>query len=706
MSDALRDYGQRDETVCVKESEEIANEKRMMSILLCLVMAVGLLPTTALAAVVRDEEGMISYEPAEQGVYRMVCEFDGKLYFAGMGNPTATLVEVDPATNEARIAYYNIRYTRGVSNGVHGLLAYDGEILMCLATDNYDGNKTPGGIIVASSNPSADLNSWRVIADQDDFDGLPAVMQVDGPIGNLGAGLGNNSNQYVWRMGVHNGEFYIGTYDTSTLTYNFTQITDGTVANMEYDDISGRADALHDALDQVLGEYKDDELLQWFLNKTIFSDYTAKLYQKLAGFATDMSADKNPVPDYRKMLEDYESFKKSVYGVLDRLTGLSAKDFLANCAVKNGPAIYAAAEGGFASDPANGASDLSTLGFVDNLKKNLRAAVDKIFEVYDKMVYDETIHNFVYYFGCNYYAQQSERGFDLLVSNDGVNFDAITRDGLGDGSNHGLRCIASTSQGVFLGTANPYYGTQLWLMHSDADQQPEKAPEVPDAKDLPESYVVRCTTDNSGHAAVSMSRIAGTAVIGEVAKSDDGYTCPVTVSTEAYAAAYAAQTGKAHTAAAGSITFNMTWDGEKWTAPTETDLPVIDVVCTADSGSTGGNTGDGGSTGGSTGGNTGDSGSTGGAGIGNVYPVEVLDSANGAVTSSHKTASAGTVVTIKTAPAQGYALSKLIARDSGGSHRENSALKSSRRYLSGSFFVRTHTFSRVVSAPAKAALTG
>ena len=269
---------------------------------------------------------------------------------------------------------------------------------------------------------------------------------------------------------------------------------------------------------------------------------------------------------------------------------------------------------------------------MDNLKKNLRAAVDKIFEVYDKMVYDETIHNFVYYFGCNYYAQQSERGFDLLVSNDGVNFDAITRDGLGDGSNHGLR------------------------------------------------------------------RIAGTAVIGEVAKSDDGYTCPVTVSTEAYAAAYAAQTGKAHTAAAGSITFNMTWDGEKWTAPTETDLPVIDVVCTADSGSTGGNTGDGGSTGGS--------GSTGGAGIGNVYPVEVLDSANGTVTSSHKTASAGTVVTIKTVPAQGYALSKLIARDSGGSHRENSALKSSRRYLSGSFFVRTHTFPRVVPAPAKAALTG
>ena len=26
----------------------------------------------------------------------------------------------------------------------------------------------------------------------------------------------------------------------------------------------------------------------------------------LAGFATDMSADKNPVPNYRNMLEEYE----------------------------------------------------------------------------------------------------------------------------------------------------------------------------------------------------------------------------------------------------------------------------------------------------------------------------------------------------------------------------------------------------------------
>ena len=525
--------------------------------------------------------------------YRMVCRFNDKLYFVSMGQPTATLVEVDPYTNEAQIAYYNTRFNRVVASGVHGLIVYDGEILMCLATDNYDGNKTPGGIIVASSDPSADLSKWRVIADQDDFDNLPAVMNTDGlngggiwdiieynghlyvtvvtdknidgkinkqgfamyrgdkdsngnftweqiigekdgskygyglgidhsmscnlwvyngylymgtyndpmldlaevpatgnfellynnldhsiylyrmdanenfeqvagkndnpyfpngPIGNLGTGLGNNSNQYVWRMGEHNGEFYIGTYDTATITYKFTQITDGQLRDMKYDDIRGRADELQKALERALGEYGDNVLFQWFLRKTVFSDYTLQLVQKLAGFATDMSADKNPVPDYRQMLSDYEAFKAKVYGILDKLSLTDAVKF----AVENPEATAQLLAEDVSVASISTMSWKDKLNFVNTMKERIKAMLDEIFKVYDTVVYDETIHNFVYYFGCNYYSQKSEPGFDLLVSKDGVNFDVITSDGFGDPANHGLRCITSTEQGVFLGTANPY----------------------------------------------------------------------------------------------------------------------------------------------------------------------------------------------------------------------------------------------------------
>ena len=84
---------------------------------------------------------------------------------------------------------------------------------------------------------------------------------------------------------------------------------------MDYADISGRADMLKDAVLEVLQQH-DNKYLTWFLDKVLFTKYTAHLYQMLAGFATDMSADKNPVPDYRNMLEEYEAFKQKVFDLL------------------------------------------------------------------------------------------------------------------------------------------------------------------------------------------------------------------------------------------------------------------------------------------------------------------------------------------------------------------------------------------------------
>ena len=61
------------------------------------------------------------------------------------------------------------------------------------------------------------------------------------------------------------------------------------------------------------------------------------------------------------------------------------------------------------------------------------------------------------------YLRKAERGFDLYVSEDGVNFQTITTNGFGDPYNHGLRVFATTDQGLCIGTANPFYGTQVWI---------------------------------------------------------------------------------------------------------------------------------------------------------------------------------------------------------------------------------------------------
>ena len=542
--------------------------------------------------------------------YRMVTEYHGKLYFAGMGNPTATLVEVDPATNEAQIVYHNIRIPKksgsydNVANGVHGLMVYDDEILMCLAVDDYDSETPgdqPGGVIVASGNPGAGLDQWRILADQSDFDDLPAIMQSDGlngggiwdiiefnghlyvtvvtdknidgrinkqgfamyrgdknasgdmewvqivgdhgtsgygfgmginyamscnlwvyddhlymgtyndpmldlaavpatgdfellyhdldhsiylyrmdenenfqqiggkndnpnfpdgPIGNLGAGLGSNSNQYVWRMGIHNDELYIGTYDTSTLSYMFTQPVDGQLVTMDKEDLQARADILRDSLLKVL-QQEDNKALDWLLGSTVFSQPVLDFLQNVSGFFTEKFDGQNPVPEYEKNLEAYEAYKDKVMYLL-----------LANVPVvlSEEPVDFAAFYG--ADVPA-----VLREGDPQGIRDYYVKAVKDFFALTDKIFYDNVVHNFAYYLGVNYYAQQAERGFDLLVSNDGVNFDAITRDGFGDGENHGLRTICSTNVGVFMGTANPFHGTQLWLMSSDRDES--RLPDLP-----------------------------------------------------------------------------------------------------------------------------------------------------------------------------------------------------------------------------------
>jgi len=53
-------------------------------------------------------------------------------------------------------------------------------------------------------------------------------------------------------------------------------------------------------------------------------------------------------------------------------------------------------------------------------------------------------------------------GFDLYSTADGVNFTPITRDGFGDKFNYGGRTVRPTENGLYVGTANPFYGAQVW----------------------------------------------------------------------------------------------------------------------------------------------------------------------------------------------------------------------------------------------------
>ena len=67
-----------------------------------------------------------------------------------------------------------------------------------------------------------------------------------------------------------------------------------------------------------------------------------------------------------------------------------------------------------------------------------------------------------YFFETCKYLSESQRSFGLLVSDASINFNTVTTDGFGDPYNHGCRVFAITNSGLSIGTANPFYGTQVW----------------------------------------------------------------------------------------------------------------------------------------------------------------------------------------------------------------------------------------------------
>ncbi len=70
---------------------------------------------------------------------------------------------------------------------------------------------------------------------------------------------------------------------------------------------------------------------------------------------------------------------------------------------------------------------------------------------------------------CSKYLSKATRGFDLFVSEDGVNFKTITLNGFGDPYNHGLRVFAGMEDGLMIGTANPFYAAQIWMLEENAE---------------------------------------------------------------------------------------------------------------------------------------------------------------------------------------------------------------------------------------------
>ena len=455
-------------------------------------------------------------------LFRNAIEYKGKLYFCGSvgGGGIGFLPsvwQVDPETDECKPVYlglnsakdYAAAYKQGISTGIRGMCVYNDQLVISNVTMDAATGKSSATLLI-SSDPE---KGFTQIADSDSLFNYPAYRYSDSIYGGG-----------IWDMVEYNNSLYVsictGTEDNmpnnntmqSFALVRGDQNADGTftwtpVAGDQKKDgarytfgidpertRSGAANLMvfNDYL--YIGEYNDEEIA---LERILFSktgknadgqfgggldcrflnanlDQSVNLYRmdknenmelvvgnstkmfpngSLSGLKSGFGRNEN---QYIWRMEVYDG--KLYVGTHDASSLLECfGQFVNGNLLKRTPSewkdqwsyLKALMEALTTVDP-NGT------GNPDTLAQTIKFSYNFVFK-------NITVRNIASAIKLLNYLRTAKRGFDLYVTEDGVNFETITIDGFGDPYNHGLRVFATTDQGLCLGTANPFYGTQIWI---------------------------------------------------------------------------------------------------------------------------------------------------------------------------------------------------------------------------------------------------
>ena len=370
------------------------------------------------------------------------------------------------------------RYTFGIDpertrSGAANLIVYkdhlyigeynDEQIAMERILFNKTGEGSDGSLggvdcSFVNANLEQSVNLYRMDKDENIelLVGDATTMFPNGGISGIGSGFGHNENQYIWRMEVYDGKLYIGTFDTSSLLEPIGQFSNGDIIGMTPEQWATQLQYIKELLELLYEKNKTNPVATYEMQAT---PETAT--PETAMYLDDMA------------VEVEDSFASEAAALTDMME--IAPDVLGN---DTEVAVLS---------PENSVEDriTSLQDFSDYYEtmldqyEQLAAEYDlgdDLKDAFEKLLNQETWDKIKSVLVCLNYMRTATRGFDMYVTSDGVNFETLTTSGFGDPYNHGLRVFAVTNQGLCLGTANPFYGTQLWIQRKTETKPQPTAP--------------------------------------------------------------------------------------------------------------------------------------------------------------------------------------------------------------------------------------
>lgn len=497
------------------------------------------------------------------GIYQ-VQEFNGKLYVVVCTGDTSTLNEETgtmrsfaiyvgenkgDSTNKADWTwrplvgdtakgakyYYGLDKSR-VSAGACTLQVYGDHLYIGDYNDvssALQGFVTKSNFVTQATNLEQSVNLYRMdknenvemlVGDKND------TFPKGGSTG-LGSGYDNHMNQYTWQTTVHEGKMYLSTMNTTTLLEPIAQFTNGDILNMNEKDWNNTVHYLRVFLRLLWGMGPTDPASAI---ATQSNDQNAKVTTQT------MPSTDNPeaLVDWARIqagkdasaAQPQTTDTKSVSSAKPiSLTAAQTKELVDG--IKDGSIVPGSLAASGSSDEAsqlfdinneldNLGSQLSDKGSAD-FANNYGEVTDAFFSIADiipdkfKGLYEMLVKltskaNLKAYAKSLPYLAKSKRGFNLFeitdrsAANEGVTVGTVTDNGFGDPFNHGLRIFCDTDDYMVVGTANPFYGTQLWRVRNT-------------------QYAVNVSATEGGSASADVERAAKGSKVTLTATANKGY---------------------------------------------------------------------------------------------------------------------------------------------------------------------------------------
>lgn len=305
-----------------------------------------------------------------------------------------------------------------------------------------------------------DENMELVVGDRTD-------MFPEGGISGLTSGFGRNENQYIWRMQKFDGKLYIGTFDTASLLEPIGQFSNGDIIDMTPEEWDSQVQRLRDLLNHLLDKKSPDDPIVP-VNTLADDDSNEAVEVDDSNEAADVDDEKTEVA---KGFGDLSDALEDATGDLCDQAATMSQDF------EDDAAYVQKIDGEIAYFKSFADQYQDMLDSYENLKQQYEDAYgtelpSDIQDALDKLLSEDNLKKLQSVLTCMCYLRDAERGFDMYVTEDGVNFTTLTTNGFNDPYNHGLRTFAVTNQGLCLGTANPFNGCQVWIQRKENSENP------------------------------------------------------------------------------------------------------------------------------------------------------------------------------------------------------------------------------------------